>query len=75
MSEKKKMEINTRTNKNEKKNDLVNSQVNLISDDEGLEKNYGFGISAHKLEKIVGNYKERGSDFKDLKFLENKMVY
>ena len=71
MSERKKMELNSKTIKNGK-NNVGNSNINLISDDEGLEKNYGFGISAQKLEKIMGNYKERGSDFKDLKFFREQ---
>ena len=69
MSERAKIEINTKTNK---KNDLGNSKINLISDDEGLERIYGFGISVHKLETIMGYYKERGSDFKDLKFFREQ---
>ena len=56
----------------EENKDLGSSQINLISDENGIEKNYGFGISAHKLETIMGNYKERGADFKDLKFFRDQ---
>ena len=65
-------EINTKPVKKEDKNDLGSSQLNLISDDEGIEKKYGFGISAQKLETIMGNYKERGTDFKDLKYFREQ---
>ena len=65
-------EINTKPLKKEEKNDLGNSQLNLISEDEGIERTYGFGISALKLEAIMGNYKERGADFKDLKFFREQ---
>ena len=71
MSTNKIIEINTKSDKNEK-NDLGSSQINLISDDDGIEKNYGFGISANKLETIMGKYKERGSDFKDLKYFREQ---
>ena len=71
MSTNKIIEINTKLDKNEK-NDLGSSQINLISDDDGIEKNYGFGISANKLETIMGKYKERGSDFKDLKYFREQ---
>ena len=71
MSTNKIIEINTKSEKNEK-NDLGSSQINLISDDDGIEKNYGFGISANKLETIMGKYKERGSDFKDLKYFREQ---
>ena len=65
-------EINTKQLKKEDKNDLGNSQLNLISMDEGLEKTYGFGISVEKLEEIMSNYKERGADFKDLKYFREQ---
>ena len=67
-------EINTKSNRKDKEDDkdLGSSQINLISDENGIEKNYGFGISAHKLENIMGNYKERGADFKDLKFFREQ---
>ena len=65
-------EINTKQIKKEEKNDLGSSQLNLISEDEGKEKTYGFGISAHKLETIMSYYKERGADFKDLKFFREQ---
>ena len=71
MSTNKIIEINAKSEKNEK-NDLGSSQINLISDDDGIEKNYGFGISANKLETIMGKYKERGSDFKDLKYFREQ---
>ena len=43
--------------------------------EEGMPKNeYGFGISPHRLEVIMGFYKERGNDFQDLKYLQEKGV-
>ena len=61
-----------KSNKNEDLKDLGSSQLNLMNDDEGIEKSYGFGISPHKLEKIISNYKERGSDYKDLKYFRSQ---
>ena len=55
------IEINTHLNKN----DLGSSHTNL---DDGKEKKFGFGISVHELEEIMEKYKERGDDFKDLKY-------
>ena len=55
------IEINTHL----KRNDLGSSQTNLY---DGKEKKYDFGVSAHDLEEIMEKYKERGDDFKDLKF-------
>ena len=67
-----KFEINTKSNQKEQKNDLGSSNLNLVSDEEGVEKSYGFEISANKLETIMGNYKERGSDFRDLKYFQEQ---
>ena len=65
------LEINTKT-KTGNKNDMISSQVsNLISEDESRNK-YGFGISPRKLEEIMGNYKERGSDYRDLKYFRDQ---
>ena len=58
-------EINTHLNRN----DLGSSQTYL---DEAKDKKYGFGISAHDLEAIMEKYKERGDDFKDLKFFRSQ---
>ena len=50
-----------------KKVDKENSNEDDIGEeDDGKEAKYGFGISAYKLEKIMGKYKERGTVFKDL---------
>ena len=35
---------------------------------------FGFGIDAIELEKLMGEYKERGGDYKDLKYFEKKSV-
>ena len=59
------IEINTHLNRN----DLGSSQTYL---DDGKEKKFGFGISAHELEEIMEKYKERGDDFKDLKFFRSQ---
>ena len=51
---------------------MISSQIsNLISEDENMNK-YGFGITAHKLEEIMAKYKERGSDFRDLKYFREQ---
>ena len=31
---------------------------------------YGFGIDAVELEKIIGKYKERGTEYQDIKYFE-----
>ena len=65
-------ETNTKLNKNEEIKDLGSSKLNLMSDDEGIEKSYGFEISPHQLEIIMTNYKERGSEYKDLKYFRSQ---
>ena len=41
--------------------------------EDGNEKNeYNFGIKPHKLETIMGKYKERGTDYKDLKYFQRQ---
>ena len=35
-------------------------------------KNYGFGIEPSELEAIMGKYKERGDDYKDLLYFEKQ---
>ena len=52
-------------------NDEVNSQLSNENEEDGREKEYGFAISATQLENIMGRYKERGSDFRDLKYFRN----
>ena len=64
-------ETNTKLNKNEEIKDLGSSKLNLMSDDEGIEKSYGFEISPRQLEIIMTNYKERGSEYKDLKYFRS----
>ena len=67
------IEINKNTKlKQDKTNDLKNSQIsNLINEDEEMEK-YGFKIKPKELENIMGIYKERGEDFKDLKYFSEQ---
>ena len=65
-------ETNTKLNKNEEIKDLGSSKLNLMSDDEGIEKSYGFEISPRQLEIIMTNYKERGSEYKDLKYFRSQ---
>ena len=65
-------EINTKSNKNVLNNDLGSSQINLINDEEAIEKKYGFKISYLQLETIMGYYKERGNDFQDLKYFKKQ---
>jgi len=38
------------------------------------ENNKTFGIDPIELENLMGKYKERGNDFKDLQYLENKGI-
>ena len=62
------LEINTKSNH---KNDLKNSNNNLIDDENEIKQSkYGYKISAHELEEIMGKYKERGTDFNDLRHFE-----
>ena len=61
-------EINTKRNKN----DEINSQIIEENVEDGKEREYGFGITALELEKIMGEYKERGNDYRDLKYFRGK---
>ena len=62
------LEINTKSNH---KNDLKNSNNNLIDDENEMKQSkYGYKITAHELEEIMGKYKERGTDFNDLRHFE-----
>ena len=58
-------------NKTNKENGDKNSNLSDEDDDVSANK-FGFGISPTKLEKIMGLYKERGSDFNDLKYFKKK---
>ncbi len=59
-----KQNIITNSNKIIKKNDDKND----------LNTKNGFDIDVIELENIMGKYKERGSDFQDLKYLKEKTV-
>ena len=67
-----KFEINTKSNQKEQKIDIGSSNLNLVSVEDDNGKNYGFEISAHRLETIMGYYKERGNDFRDLKYFREQ---
>jgi len=56
-------------NNKEKEKKEVN---NLKSDVDGKERQYGCCISAHKLEEIMGSYKERGVEFRELKYFKEQ---
>ena len=56
------LQINNQDNDEEKQKDLIDVQKNL------------FEIDAMELENLMGNYKERGDDYKDLKYFETKPV-
>jgi hypothetical protein len=56
------LQINNQDNDEEKQKDLIDVQKNL------------FEIDAMELENLMGNYKERGEDYKDLKYFETKPV-
>ena len=43
-----------------------------ISEEDNEKNEWNFGISPHALESIMGKYKERGNDFKDLKYFQKK---
>ena len=67
-------------NKSEKFQDNEGyNQLDNASQNEFLKKktemNTDFGVSAIDLENLMGLYKERGSDFADLNFFENKSVF
>ena len=62
------LEINTKPNH---KKELKDSNNNLIDDENEVYKSkYGYKINAHQLEEIMGKYKERGTEFNDLKYFE-----
>ena len=62
---------NKKTKNIQKDNEVSSQNSNLISED-GKEREFGFGIKATQLEKIMGKYKERGSDFQDLKYFQQQ---
>ena len=62
---------NKKTKNIQKDNEVSSQNSNIISED-GKEREFGFGIKAIQLEKIMGKYKERGSDFKDLKYFQQQ---
>ena len=66
---------------NKSNSDLIKADQNngQINSDKYLNnintpKNNIFSIDAIELEHLMGEYKERGSDYKDLKYFENKSV-
>ena len=62
------LDINTKSNR---KNELKSSNNNLIDDEhESKKSKYGYKIDVHELEEIMGKYKERGTEFNDLKHFE-----
>ena len=62
------LEINTKSNH---KAELKSSNNNLIDDEhESKKSKYGYKIDVHELEEIMGKYKERGTEFNDLKYFE-----
>ena len=46
------------------------SDFNKSNDNRVDPSIYGFGIDAIELEKIIGKYKERGSEYQDIKYFE-----
>ena len=53
-------------------NNPRNEQSSEGSSDSNVKGEFGFGIRPHDLENLMAKYKERGNDFKDLKYFENK---
>ena len=51
-------------------------EKDLISNDAEKPKHHSnkFGVDALELENLMGKYKERGADFQDLKYFQNKSV-
>ena len=51
-------------------------EKDLISNDAEKPKHHSnkFGVDAFELENLMGKYKERGADFQDLKYFQNKSV-
>ena len=47
-------------------------QSSNSSDEDKIKNEFGFGISPQRLESLMGKYKERGNDYKDLKFFEKR---
>ena len=46
------------------------NDINKINEVQGDGLMYGFGLDATDLEKIISKYKERGTDYQDLKYFE-----
>ena len=61
------IEIKTKSNL---KKDIKSSNNNLIDESEAKVYKYGYKIDVHELEEIMGKYKERGTDFNDLRHFE-----
>ena len=52
-----------------KENDLISKDA-----EKNNHKSSKFGVDAVELENLMGKYKERGADFQDLKYLQQKSV-
>ena len=60
-------------NEKEELNKVDNASQDVMLKNK-TETNYDFGVSAIDLENLMGMYKERGSDFADLKYFQTKSV-
>ena len=60
-------------NEKEELNKMDNASQDVMLKNK-TETNYDFGVSAIDLENLMGMYKERGSDFADLKYFQTKSV-
>ena len=55
-----------------KKKSIKEDERSDDSSKELAKNEFGFGISPHRLEVIMGLYKERGNDCKDLLYFQNQ---
>ena len=78
-----KLNINykSKDNNNQNENIIPDNQVQIESKNEFLKKdddekneNRNFSIGPIDLENLMGYYKERGNDFKDIKYFDTKSV-
>ena len=60
-------------NEKEELNKVDNASQDVMLKNK-TETNYDFGVSAIDLENLMGMYKERGSDFADLKYFKTESV-
>ena len=65
------LELNSKSKQKQTKY-KINPKTSNLDIDEDIKNKYGFEISPFELEEIMGSYKERGSDFRDLKYFSEQ---